>query len=99
MELRLQPLLLQLRVDLRPHAVHQHQLDTEAVQQGEVVKQMVEIRAQRGLAAETDDAHTAVVRVRVRCNGAQGAHKIIRRHGAYCVLKRLWARNRSGSGT
>ncbi len=75
-----QAALQQLRVDLRTRAMHQHQLDAEAVQQRQVVEQRIEIRAQRRLAAKADDENASVVGVNVGRAGTQGTDEVVGSH-------------------
>jgi hypothetical protein len=61
-------------------AVHQHQLDAQAVQQGDVVEEAIEVLAQGGFTAKSDDEHPAVVGVGVGGGGAQGGDEGLRVH-------------------
>ena len=75
-EARLDAARRELAIDLRPRAVHQHQLRAEAVQQRQVVDEGLEVGAVGHLAAERDHEHAAVVGVDIGRSSAQGGDEI-----------------------
>ncbi len=76
---------LQLRLDLRPRAVHEHQADAERGEQVDVVDEAREARALgEHLSAEADHEGAAAERVHVRRHLAQPAHEgFLRRNRAH----------------
>src|SRR5439155_25450074 len=74
-------LLLEDRFDLRPRAVHDDQLDAEAVQQVEVVDDAEEGVIGDDLAAESDHKSLAAKRVYVRRGRAYPLNERARRRG------------------
>ena len=65
----------QLLVDLRPEAVHQHQLDAHRVQDRQVLREAVELAGGDQLAGDRDDEGLAAVGVDVRRDGAEPRHE------------------------
>jgi hypothetical protein len=57
--------------DLRASAVHQHQADAEAVEQGDVVNQVRKALVGDGFAVETDDKGLAAKGIDVRSRVAE----------------------------
>ena len=72
---RLVALRAQLLVDLRPKAVHQHELDAHRLQDREVLRERVELAGGDQLAGDRDDEGLAVVGVDVRRHGAEPRHE------------------------
>ena len=67
----------QLLVDLRPKAVHEHELDAHRVQDREVLRERVELAGCDQLTGDRDDEGLAVVRVDVRCHGTEPGHECV----------------------
>ena len=65
----------ELVVDLRPEAVHQHQLHAHRVEDGQVLHQRVELAGDDHLARDRHDEGLAVVRMDVRRHGAEPRHE------------------------
>ena len=65
----------QLLVDLRPEAVHQHNLDAHALDQRQVLCNVLQLAGRNGLARYADHKGFAPVRVDVRRNRAKPGHK------------------------
>ena len=66
---------LELVVDLRPEAVHQHQLHAHRVQDGQILHQRVELARGDHLAGDRHDEGLAVIGMDVRRHGAEPGHE------------------------
>ncbi len=66
---------LQLVVDLRPEAVHQHQLHAHRVKDGQILHQRVELACGNHLAGDRHDEGLAVIGVDVRRHGTEPGHE------------------------
>jgi hypothetical protein len=74
--LRFQAGRAQLRIDLRPRAVHQHQAHAEAGEQVQVMRERDERAVSDDLAAEGDDKSAPAERVDIRRGGAEPAYEV-----------------------
>ncbi len=90
----LQAAALQTLLDLRPGAVHQQQTDAQAVQQGQVVHQAVELGPDHRLAAEVHHEAAPAMGVDVRGGVAEPEQRVVfvRWHG-HSLLFRIIAEN------
>ncbi|MCY1533662.1 hypothetical protein D9M68_690020 [compost metagenome] len=73
--LRLVALGRQLLVDLRAEAVHQHDLDAHALDQGQVLRDVLQLARRDGLARQRDHEGLAAVRVDVGRDRAEPGHE------------------------
>ena len=65
----------QLFVDLRPEAMHQHDLHAHALDQRQVLRQMAELARRDGLARDADHKGLAPVHVDVGRHRAEPGHR------------------------